>query len=130
MKTEVEEETFGQRLRRLRKDNYLRPEELATLAGMSRVGIDQLETGKRTDPRLSTVKALAQALGVTEQELIGLPPENSNGPDDRPDLRIAVAARVQQRMLRGRDSNPQPTDYQFAGLEVIAYCHAPLSRAA
>jgi transcriptional regulator with XRE-family HTH domain len=63
--------TFKENLKRLRLDRGLTLQGLATLAGMSMSGVTQMESGAIPDPRLSTVRALAKALGVGVEELIG-----------------------------------------------------------
>jgi transcriptional regulator with XRE-family HTH domain len=55
----------AQALERLRWDEGLWQQELAWRAGLSAATISNLEGGRDTDPRLSTVVALAAALGVT-----------------------------------------------------------------
>jgi DNA-binding XRE family transcriptional regulator len=49
----------------------LSQQELATKAGLSMSLIAQLEQGFKDDPKLSTVRALANTLGVTLDELAG-----------------------------------------------------------
>jgi transcriptional regulator with XRE-family HTH domain len=52
--------------------------ELARASGLSLSIITQLEQGRATDPKLSTLKALAKALGCTLDEL------GQNGIDEPP----------------------------------------------
>jgi transcriptional regulator with XRE-family HTH domain len=59
---------FGQRLRRLRIAAGLTQAELAERAGMSAKSIAALERGRRQHPHPPTVRALAQALGLSEAE--------------------------------------------------------------
>lgn len=54
---------FGQKLREIRKDKKLSMEMLANMAELERVQISRIELGK-TNPKLSTVYALAKALEV------------------------------------------------------------------
>jgi transcriptional regulator with XRE-family HTH domain len=54
---------FIMRLRRLRADQGMTQESLAKKAGISRVYVARLETGKQ-DPTLTTLKKLAKALKV------------------------------------------------------------------
>lgn len=58
---------FGQRLRELRESANLSRPELAELAGINRSQIARLEDGE-SDPGLSTVFQLADALGVEPEE--------------------------------------------------------------
>jgi transcriptional regulator with XRE-family HTH domain len=48
-------------------------EALAAQAGVSYGAVAQIETGRRTDIRLTTMTALAQALGVSVDYLVGQP---------------------------------------------------------
>ena len=49
----------------------LTQEQLATQARVERVTIVQIETGARTNPRKATVTAIANALGVSRESLLG-----------------------------------------------------------
>ncbi len=62
------------RLRELRKKRGLSLRKLAKAAGVHYVSLVRLEGGA-FDPRLSTVKKLAKALGVTFCELFGCHPK-------------------------------------------------------
>jgi transcriptional regulator with XRE-family HTH domain len=46
---------------------------LAMAAGLSISIVSQMEQGTKTDPRISTVQALARALNTTVENLVGLP---------------------------------------------------------
>jgi transcriptional regulator with XRE-family HTH domain len=61
--------TLARQLRTLRERRGWTRETLAHRAGVSWAAIAQIEGGRRTDPRLSTVTALADALGVTVGQL-------------------------------------------------------------
>jgi predicted ATPase/DNA-binding XRE family transcriptional regulator len=56
--------SFGAYLRRLRRAAALSQEELAERAGLSARGISDLERGARRTPRLTTVRLLADGLGL------------------------------------------------------------------
>jgi transcriptional regulator with XRE-family HTH domain len=58
------------RLKQLRKAADLTQQALATKAGLSMSAVIHIEKGRIPDPRASTVKALARALGVTTDELL------------------------------------------------------------
>ncbi len=60
---------FIMRLRQLRADRGITQEALAKKAGLSRVYVARLETGKQ-DPTLTTLTKLAKALGVPVTELL------------------------------------------------------------
>ena len=58
---------FGQRLRELRKSKKLSIEQLANIADLERVAVSRIELGKN-NAKLSTIHALAKALGVNPKE--------------------------------------------------------------
>jgi predicted ATPase/DNA-binding XRE family transcriptional regulator len=59
---------FGVRLRRLRQAAGFTQEELASRAGLTAKGISALERGERRRPYPHTVRSLANALGLPEEE--------------------------------------------------------------
>jgi transcriptional regulator with XRE-family HTH domain len=60
---------IGERLKELRKAKGFSQMELARQSGLSLSIITQLEQGLTADPKLSTLKGLAEALGCTLDEL-------------------------------------------------------------
>lgn len=62
---------IGPVLRHLRENRGWTREALAYHAGLSWAAVAQIETGRRPDPRLSTLVALARALGVALDDLVG-----------------------------------------------------------
>src|SRR3712207_5613214 len=60
--------TFGERLRRLREAAGLTQEELASRAGLTAKAVSALERGERKRPYPHTVRSLADALGLPEEE--------------------------------------------------------------
>jgi transcriptional regulator with XRE-family HTH domain len=63
-------ESFGQRLRLERHRQALSQDELATVAGISRITVIKLESDTNgRQPRPSTVRKLARALGVRPAQL-------------------------------------------------------------
>jgi transcriptional regulator with XRE-family HTH domain len=56
--------TFADLIREHRQAAGLTQGKLARAAGVSAVGVHNLETGTIRDPRISTVVALSRALGV------------------------------------------------------------------
>lgn len=63
--------TIGDRLREARDDRGLTQEELAERAGVARDTIAKLEQGQRRTARITTLTALAMALGITPADLLG-----------------------------------------------------------
>ena len=60
---------IGDSLRRLRERRALRQEDLAELAGVGKNTVNRIEKD-RTEPHMTTVRKLAEALGVEPHELI------------------------------------------------------------
>ena len=67
-----EDVSFGVRLRQLREAAGLTQEELAERAGLSRKAISVLERGERKRPYPHTVRSLADALGLPDDERASL----------------------------------------------------------
>ncbi len=86
---------FGRRLRHHRKQAGLTLDDLSGLVGKPAPYLSQLENGKR-EPRLSTIDALAVALGLPVIELL-----KEEAPDRRSALEVAWT-RAQQDPLLGR----------------------------
>ena len=76
--------TFGRRLRHLRRARGLTLAELGARVGRAPSALSMLENGRR-EPRLSLLKALAEALSVSSEELLRKEP-----PTRRAQLEIAV----------------------------------------
>ena len=70
--TRGQDAPFGARLRRLREAAGLTQEELAEKAGLTARGISDLERGARNRPYPHTVRSLADALELTEDERAAL----------------------------------------------------------
>lgn len=75
---------FGARLRRLREAAGLTQEELASRAGLTAKAISALERGERKRPYPHTVRSLADALGLSEEDraslLAAVPRRGEEGP--------------------------------------------------
>jgi transcriptional regulator with XRE-family HTH domain len=65
------ETDIGRTLRAIRERRGWGRETLAHHAGVSGAAIAQIEAGRRPNPRLSTMVALSEALGVTVEQLTG-----------------------------------------------------------
>jgi transcriptional regulator with XRE-family HTH domain len=67
------------RLKELRKASGLTQQALAVKAGLSVSNVVHIEAGRIPDPRVNTVKAIADALGCKVDDLLaeapGVPPE-------------------------------------------------------
>jgi transcriptional regulator with XRE-family HTH domain len=60
---------FGRNLRSLRKAKGVSQEELEFNSGLSKNVVGNLERGE-ANPTLTTIKALAKALGISPKELV------------------------------------------------------------
>ena len=60
---------IGDRLRQLRERRALRQEDLAALAGVGKNTVNRIEKN-RTEPHMTTVRKLAEALEVDPAELV------------------------------------------------------------
>jgi transcriptional regulator with XRE-family HTH domain len=81
------------RVRQLRKAAGLTQQALAVKAGLSVSAVVQLEAGRVPDPRVSSLKALARALGVTLDALAGDEDEPEAAGPERPGGRPARGGR-------------------------------------
>jgi transcriptional regulator with XRE-family HTH domain len=76
-------ETLAARLKSLRAAAGLTQQALATQAGLSMSLVTQLEYGLRSDPKLSTLQALARVLNVTLDQLAGGLTETPPAPEPK-----------------------------------------------
>ena len=60
----------GAKLKSLRERRFLRREELAEKVSSHRDHIGRLERGEVENPRMTTIRKLAEALGVDPHELL------------------------------------------------------------
>ena len=84
------EESFGLRLRRLRKARGETQPELAKLLGLSRSAVSMYESGER-EPKYELLTAIAAHYDVDLDYLLGRErPESAEGDD--PDIRLIARA--------------------------------------
>jgi transcriptional regulator with XRE-family HTH domain len=80
-----QESSLGTRLRRLREAAGLTQEELALRARLTPNAVSDLERGKTRRPYPDTVRSLADALGLSEDErtslLAAIPKRGATGPE-------------------------------------------------
>ncbi|HEY7153115.1 MAG TPA: helix-turn-helix transcriptional regulator [Gemmataceae bacterium] len=74
---------IGKRVRQLRIDRGLSQQALATAAGLSISVVTTIEQGQRDDPRISTVVALARALGIGVDALLSDAAPSDSAPAKR-----------------------------------------------
>lgn len=102
---------FGENLRKLRKERKLSMDALAEKAGTSKQVLSRYENGERV-PKISMVKKLADALGVSVSELSG-EVYNIKAPIKAPEYRSGLADRLVESALNDED------DELLRELEVI-----------
>ncbi len=94
---------FGERLAALRKERQLTQVQLAEQLGVSQQAVTAYESGQRRVP-ISTLPPLAQALGVTVEELIGTPAQRAGKRGPAPKLqqqleRVQALPKAKQRLV-------------------------------
>jgi XRE family transcriptional regulator, fatty acid utilization regulator len=116
--------TFGQRLRHYRRTRGMTLAELGKRVGRAPSALSALENGRR-EPKLSLLRALADALGVTTQELLARQP-----PNRRAELEIAVAKAAESPLLRQLELPPLTLSKRIGTdvLEHVAALYAELER--
>ena len=62
---------MGKKIEMLAGQRGLRADELAAAAGVSTPTLNRILTGRISSPRIQTVSALADALGVKMERLVG-----------------------------------------------------------
>jgi transcriptional regulator with XRE-family HTH domain len=77
-------EALSERVRALRAAAGLSQQEVAVRADLSLSQVSKLEQGTKADPRVSTLLALARALGVRPGQLIEDLPVSGTEPTARP----------------------------------------------
>ena len=112
MSTTIQPEhmTFGERLRRLRRERRLTQVQLAKQLGTDASYVARLETGKIEDPGLGSLHRLADALDVPVSALVGGETTKASGVEKAislyPHLN-AEAKRTLLRIFRALDEEPK-----------------------
>jgi transcriptional regulator with XRE-family HTH domain len=76
---------FKDKIRELREAKKMSQQALAFATGLSMSVISQIERGVNQEPRLGTLKALAQALGVSLDELAEMSEASAPAPPPEPE---------------------------------------------
>src|SRR3712207_6668770 len=112
---------FGVRLRRLREAAGLTQEELAQRASLTAKGISDLERGARNRPYPHTVRSLADALELPENErssLLAAVPKRSRTPTEEAVDVLAPTLPVPSTPLVGRERDLEEIKTLLAQREV------------
>jgi transcriptional regulator with XRE-family HTH domain len=102
-------ERLGTNLRRVRELRGMTQDDLANAAGVARSYVAALESGKRTNPGVATAYALARALRVTMETLLGaeaLVVDSSAPSSDGDGYTLVDAQRELERRLLLIGANP------------------------
>jgi transcriptional regulator with XRE-family HTH domain len=62
--------TIGSKIKQFRANNAISQEQFAELAGMTRASVQAIETDRNENPTLDNLSAIAQAMGITIDELV------------------------------------------------------------
>jgi predicted ATPase/DNA-binding XRE family transcriptional regulator len=112
---------FGVRLRQLREAAGLTQEELAERASLTAKGISALERGARNRPYPHTVRSLADALELTEEEraaLLAAVPKRGGTPTEEAVDVLAPTLPVPSTPLVGRERDLKEIETLLAQREV------------
>ncbi|PGH46019.1 transcriptional regulator [Micromonospora sp. WMMA1996] len=112
--------TIGDHVARLRRHATLTQEQLAERAGVSVETVRKLEQGERRSARMSTLHALARALGVATTALLGDASEAAARAE--PDHRPLALAEIRRSLTpaRGLGALPDPdADRPAAPVEIL-----------
>ena len=88
---DVDVETFGKRLARLRKEYGLTQKGLADIVGLTHTAINYYEKDKRNPDNISIIRDIAVALETTASYMLGLDEDNGSVPITYAAQRIARA---------------------------------------
>ncbi|HEX2739681.1 MAG TPA: helix-turn-helix domain-containing protein [Rubrobacter sp.] len=104
--------TFGPRLRRLREAAGLTQEELASRAGLTAKAVSALERGERKRPYPHTVRSLAEALQLSEQERTVLTEAVPSRDGDSPEAAVTPMSTLPSSLtpLLGREREVEEID--------------------
>lgn len=89
----MDESTLGKRIRQRREEKGLTMSELCRLTGVQKGNLSKIESGGSLYPSVHTVLTLAQALGTTVEDLMGVPLQSGD---------IPIPPALQEFIQRGR----------------------------
>lgn len=104
--TEKQLSILARRVKELRESVGISQQTLATQAGLSVSAVFQIEQGSKADPRVSTVAAIADALGVAVDDLLR---EASESPRKARPARPPQAAPEARTPAQPADESPKAT---------------------
>lgn len=111
-------ETFGERLKRLRKRAGLSQERLAQRSKRSRQTVYDIERDEQL-PSIDTAWLLADALELTLDELVGRIPPKANATGPSSEASGPIRSQIQTRAARRVEDTlvDKPSDPRYVNLE-------------
>ena len=104
MRTQIPTSDFGERLRKIRREKGITQSQLSETSGISRRMLVHYESVVKMPP-LEKVKKIAQALGVSSDELLGMPtPTKEQKKNADASYKIMKRVRIIERLPK-RDQN-------------------------
>lgn len=88
--------TVGEKIKKLRKDRNISQKDLAVLAGIPVVTLQQYERGVRTQPRIEQLRKIAIALNVPISFLLGAVDSSTDSSFSSTALEWAIQENLQQ----------------------------------
>lgn len=118
--------TLAQRILLSRRDLDWKQENLAEASGVSRTYISAIERGRITNVGVEVIFALAQALGVSPQYLLGLTEDPLAGvPDGDAEERVQFDAVTQEFLNLFQQLSPQQQSTLLSIAKVIKAADEP-----
>jgi transcriptional regulator with XRE-family HTH domain len=106
--------SIAKRVRECRYAKGWGPDELASRAEISRTALYQIECGKTETPRASTLRRIAQALGVSIEVLLATDESRSVASTQSRDFDRAEGAAVTFQR-EGQAAEPEPVESKATG---------------
>lgn len=104
---------IGERIKKARKERHLSQSALAKMAGISQSGLCSIENGN-SSPKECTIIALADALGISVNEIMGAYSENNDMDDEILSIREEIRRNPELRMLFSTAKGVNKEDLQAA----------------
>ena len=109
----------GETIRERRLAKGMSKRQLAELAGISHSEVHRIENGERQNPSVPMLIALANALGIPQDDILVLAGYKSNGESTPliervfPDLKTKKQQETAQKIVDGLSRNSQLKDAQY-----------------
>lgn len=90
--------SFGENLKRIRREKGLTQKQLAVKASVAHSAIGYYEQGRKISPTYSTIESLAEALDCTMADLLGAQ-TSTETPEETAEIEITVKINGKQVMF-------------------------------